>query len=60
MKKDMDEKESPFFTRFLEGQQFPQVKTSIKAGPLKPTTKFPSDLDEIEHTLKYPSDGDEI
>lgn len=60
MKKDIDEKESPFFTRFLEGQQFPQIKTSIKAGTLMTTNKFPSDLDEPEHTLKYPSDGDEV
>lgn len=60
MKKDANEKEMPFFARFLEGQEFPQVKTDIKAGALKATTKFPSDLDEIEHTLKHPSDGDEV
>lgn len=52
--------EAPFFARFLEGQDFPEVKTNIKAGPISPTKKFPSDLDEIEHTQKYPSDGDEI
>jgi len=51
--------EYPFFARFLEGQNFPEVKTDIKAGAFSATTKFPSDLDEIEHTLKYPSDGDE-
>jgi hypothetical protein len=60
MKKETTEKEAPFFARYLEGQEFPDVKTDLKAGAIKPTTKFPSDLDEIEHTLKYPSDGDEI
>jgi hypothetical protein len=48
--------EQPFFMRFLEGQEFPQVKTNVKAGA---TTKYPSDNDETEHTLKYPSDGDD-
>ena len=43
--------ELPFFARFLEleeaagEQQFPQVKTSIKAGM---TLKYPSDRDEID------------
>ena len=50
------EKEVPFFARFLEGQEFPRVKTNVKAGR---TLKFPSDLDEGDHTLKYPSDDDE-
>ena len=49
--------ELPFFARYLEGQEFPNVKTNVKAGQ---TVKFPSDLDEIEHTLKYPSDSDEV
>ena len=53
------ENEVPFFARYLEGQEFPEVRTSIKAGPIVPTTKFPSDLDEPEHTQKYPSDNDE-
>ena len=54
-----EKKEVPFFARYLEGQeqQFPQVKTGVKAGQ---TTKYPSDTDELEHTLKYPSDGDEV
>jgi hypothetical protein len=52
------EKEAPFFARYLEGQEFPQVKTNVKAG-ISPTKKFPSDLDEVEHTQKYPSDNDE-
>jgi len=50
------EKELPFFARFLEGQEFPHVKTNVKAGG---TLKFPSDLDEGDHTMKYPSDDDE-
>ena len=49
--------EMPFFARYLEGQEFPHVKTQVKAGQ---TVKFPSDLDEIDHTLKYPSDNDEV
>jgi hypothetical protein len=42
--------EQPFFARFLEGQDFPSVKTNIKAGPLgNPVThKYPSDSDELE------------
>ncbi|HKG20945.1 MAG TPA: microviridin/marinostatin family tricyclic proteinase inhibitor [Blastocatellia bacterium] len=49
--------ELPFFARFLEGQEFPQVKTNIKAGR---TLKYPSDSDEqMDVTQKFPSDGDE-
>ena len=51
----MDTKETPFFARFLEGQDFPQVKTNVKAGA---TLKYPSDADE-HVTNKYPSDRDE-
>ncbi len=54
----LENKDVPFFARYLEGQQFPQVKTGVKAGAV--TLKFPSDSDEGEHTLKYPSDGDEV
>lgn len=50
--------EQPFFARFLEGQEFPSVKTHIKAGPSQ-THKYPSDSDEADQTMKYPSDGDE-
>jgi hypothetical protein len=49
--------EKPFFVRFLEGEDFPQIKTGIKAGPV--THKFPSDNDEGTVTNKYPSDSDE-
>lgn len=50
--------EVPFFARYLEGQEFPQVKSNVKAGAV--TTKFPSDKDELEQTMKAPSDQDEI
>ncbi|HEU4390183.1 MAG TPA: microviridin/marinostatin family tricyclic proteinase inhibitor [Blastocatellia bacterium] len=50
-------KSVPFFARYLEGQEFPRVKTDIKAGIIR-TLKYPSDIDE-DVTLKYPSDGDE-
>ena len=48
----MDDKktqtEEPFFARFLEDQQEPEVQTSVKAG------KFPGYV-----TMKWPSDNDE-
>ncbi len=50
------QKETPFFTRFLEGQEFPQVKTSIKAG-IGITSKL---RDDINQTQKAPSDNDEV
>lgn len=53
------ENDVPFFVRYLEGQDFPEVKTNLKAG-LKATTKYPSDIDELAHTQKYPSDSDEV
>ena len=52
----MDSKDKPFFARFLEGQEFPNVKTNVKAGA---THKYPSDTDEYV-TNKYPSDNDEV
>ena len=40
----MDTKnEQPFFAKFLEDQEFPEVKTNVKAGQ---TLKYPSDRDE--------------
>jgi hypothetical protein len=50
----MNTKEEPFFARYLEGQDFPQVKSGVKAGPT--TQKFPSDNEEVSMTLKFPSD----
>ena len=49
-----DEAEAPFFARFLEGQEFPRVRTDVKAGkkpgggggPPVVTMKWPSDDDE--------------
>lgn len=39
-------KEQPFFARFLEGQEFPNVKTNIQAGRPPTTDKYPSDGDD--------------
>jgi len=49
------QKERPFFARFLEGQEFPQIKTNVKAGAI--TSK---QLDQLEQTMKAPSDRDEV
>lgn len=55
----MDTKnEQPFFARFLENQEFPRVKTNVKAGIGPVTQKYPSDRDE-DVTQKFPSDQDE-
>jgi hypothetical protein len=56
-----DEKKAPFFARFLESQELPEVKTDVKAGKGPPlvTMKYPSDSDEYDVTMKYPSDGDD-
>ncbi|MEM7310253.1 MAG: microviridin/marinostatin family tricyclic proteinase inhibitor [Planctomycetota bacterium] len=53
-------KKTPFFARFLEGQDDPEVRTDVKAGAFPPfvTHKYPSDVDE-DVTMKYPSDGDD-
>jgi hypothetical protein len=57
----MKEGQIPFFARFLEGQDYPQVESDVKAGPggghgggggTSP------DLDNVT-TMKYPSDGDD-
>lgn len=52
----MEKKEVPFFTRFLEGQDFPQVKTNITAGP----PPFGGGGGPPIVTLKWPSDDDEF
>lgn len=49
--KKTQETRSPFFVRFLEGQELAQANAGA-------TLKYPSDVDE-EVTLKYPSDDDE-
>jgi hypothetical protein len=51
--------EQPFFARYLEGQDFPEVKTNVKAGIGPVTHKYPSDGDEGDVTHKFPSDSDE-
>lgn len=43
--------EHPLFVRFLEGQNFPQVRSDVRAGkgewpPPNQTMKAPSDNDE--------------
>lgn len=38
---------TPFFARYLEGQQSLKVKTNVKAGGPPQTMKAPSDRDEI-------------
>lgn len=53
----MKNKEEPFFVKYLEGQEFPNVKTDIKAGPI--TQKFPSDNEDVSMTLKFPSDAED-
>jgi hypothetical protein len=60
MNRETKEKSVPFFARFLETQDYPQVKSDVKAGIRPPfvTLKYPSDQDEYV-TMKYPSDDDE-
>lgn len=43
MENETKEKEAPFFAKYLEAQEFPQIKTNVKAGM---TLKYPSDRDE--------------
>ncbi|MBI3843952.1 MAG: microviridin/marinostatin family tricyclic proteinase inhibitor [Planctomycetes bacterium] len=52
MKSPQQSEKRPFFARFLEGQEFPKVKTNVKGGV---TTR----ISDTAHTLKYPSDDDE-
>ena len=50
-----EENELPFFARYLEGQEFPEVRTGVKAGAITTTLQ-----DKLEQTMKAPSDNDEI
>jgi hypothetical protein len=50
----MKETEIPFFARFLESQEYPEVESDVKAGSF--TLK---NNDDVNHTLKFPSDSDE-
>jgi hypothetical protein len=45
MKDETKETAVPFFAKYLEDQDFPNVKTNVKAGM---TLKYPSDRDEID------------
>lgn len=46
--------DSPLFVRFLEGQEFPSVRTDVKAGKKPGGGNWPP-----AETMKYPSDDDE-
>jgi hypothetical protein len=61
MNRDTNDASVPFFARFLETQDYPQVKSDVKAGIHfgSVTLKFPSDSDEGQ-TMKAPSDNDEV
>ena len=44
----MQENPTPFFVRFLEGEEFPVARTDVQAGWPNVTMKYPSDDDEGE------------
>jgi hypothetical protein len=44
----------PFFARFLEAQEFPEVTSDVRAGAFTQKNN-----DDVNYTLKYPSDSDE-
>lgn len=48
----------PFFARFLEGQDYPEVKSDVRAG--KPPSGPTKPEFDIAYTMKYPSDDDEV
>jgi hypothetical protein len=50
----MEEKPVPFFAQFLEEQEFPRVRTDVRAGPKPPPPHGPPIV-----TMKYPSDDDD-
>jgi hypothetical protein len=48
--------DTPFFARFLEGQDYPELESDVRAGPGGGgTTPYADQM----HTMKYPSDDDE-
>lgn len=60
----MQDRPLPFFARFLEGQDYPQVQSDVTAGPGNGNGgggggggTTPSA--DMLHTMKYPSDDDE-
>ncbi len=48
---EVSERSLPFFARYLEGQDTPEVCSM--------TLKYPSDRDEIDNLLEYTSGDDE-
>ena len=58
MKQNETKPSVPFFARYLDGQDYPEVQTDVKAGSRIVTQKAPSDIDEMI-TMKFPSDGDD-
>ena len=42
-------RDEPFFVRFLEGQEYPETRSDVRAGKGGPS----------EQTMKAPSDNDE-
>jgi hypothetical protein len=54
MDKKEVKKDVPFFAQFLEEQEFPRVKSRIKAGKKPGGGNWPPVV-----TLKYPSDDDD-
>jgi hypothetical protein len=53
MKESTKDHVQPFFARFLEGQEFPNVSTDLKAGQGGPPGGGQ------HYTMKWPSDDDE-
>jgi len=49
-----DDNKTPFFARYLEGQDLPEVQTDVKAGGLGGVPWPP-----VFQTQKWPSDGDD-
>lgn len=55
-----DRTENPFFARYLEGQDYPSVRTDIKAGPKGGGGGGGGGADwPPAETQKYPSDNDD-
>ena len=50
--------DTPFFARFLEGQDYPELESDVRAGPRGGGGGTTPDADQV-HTMKYPSDGDD-
>ena len=53
----MQQQDTPFFARFLEGQDYPELESEVRAGSHGGGGTSPT-LDTA-HTMKYPSDDDD-